>query len=265
MKDPIEILACLLAAEEHPHLRENADFPAAEKALQESPELRARLEESKTFFAAHPVLTRIGGLPAESRNRIEETLRQEMRAGKQTVPGPWGIRKNFAWAAMLALLLAGMSVISSNIIEKQNRLEKARLAEIRNLNPREAFHRFAGKLVDRRLPLQYRENSNTQLVSWLENHGAEPFRTPAGLVNKDTMGCAYLDGPNGKVSLICFKTEKGTVHLFVTSVENLDLKVETPPRKALVNDRQALEWNDRQNAYLLITHDKGQELPEVFL
>ncbi len=267
MKDDIEIIAKLLSAEEHPHLRDEPDFAEAEKILSASPELQSKYAESKTFYKAHPVLTHIEGMPADCRERIEQVLRkaQEKKPeGKMVELTPWGIRKNFAWAAVLALLLAGMSVLSTNIIDQKNRKE-ARLAAIQDESPSDAFYHYAGELADGRLPLQYRENGSTQLVSWLEGQGAQPFSAPPKLLGEDTMGCAYLDGPNGKVSVICFNSDEGTVHLFVTTSASVKLKGVASPEKALVNERKAIKWHDEENAYLLIAHDKEQNLPEVFL
>jgi hypothetical protein len=264
MKDSTHILAWLLAAEEHPHLQETPEYQAAFRALQASDDLQARFEESKLFLARHPVLTRIEGLPAESRARIEAVLKTRMKKlpeGKLVTLNPWSVRKHFAWAAILVLLLAGMSVMSSYIIQHQD--HDTRIA--RHVPPQEAFYQFIGQLAERRMPLQVRDNDNTRLVSWLNEQGADAFVTPPGLSGKETMGCAYLDGPDGKIALICFKTENGIVHLFVTSSESLDLVGRSPGKPLLVNGRHAMEWHDEANAYLLLTHDKDQALPEVFL
>ncbi|MDF3129504.1 hypothetical protein P0Y35_09890 [Kiritimatiellaeota bacterium B1221] len=267
MKDSIDVIAKLLSAADHPHLRDEPDFVEAEKMLAASPELQRQYAESKTFFEAHPVLTQIEGMPEDCRQRIQQVLLKEQERqpeGKIVKLTPWGVRKNFAWAAVLALLLAGMSVLSTNIIDQKNR-KQAHLAALENKSPAEAFYQYAGELADGRLPLQYRENGSAQLVSWLEDQGARPFTAPSELLTKDTMGCAYLDGPNGKVSLICFHSDQGTMHLFVTAAESVELEGVDAPKKAMVNDRQAVKWHDEKNAYLLIAHDKEQALPEVFL
>ena len=267
MKDPIEILAHLLAAEEHPHLREEEAFQQAEQALKSSPDLQAKFAESKAFVNAHPVLVEVKGLPVDSRERIEAVLRKALKAlpeGKVVSLSPWTVRKNFAWAAILALLLAGMSVISSTIIHQQDRKEKS-VTEARKYPPADAFYDYAGQLAEGRMPLQHRQNGSTHLISWLEDQGASSFQPPSALLQKETMGCAYLDGPNGKVSLICFNTDTGTVHLFVTSAQSLHLEGKTTPQRSMVNERQALKWHDEENAYLLMSHDKDQDLPEVFL
>lgn len=264
MNDSTYILAWLLASEEHPHLQETPEYQAALKAVRASDDLQARLEESKRFLTSYPVLTRIEGLPAESRARIEEAIKTQMKKlpeGKIVALSPWSVRKHFAWAAILVLLLAGMSVMSSYIIQQQD--HDTQIA--RSVPPLDAFRQFTGQLAERRMPLQVRDTDNTRLVSWLNEQGAGSFVTPQGLIDKETMGCAYLDGPDGKIALICFKTENGVVHLFVTSSESLDLVGRSPKKPLMVNGRQAMEWHDEANAYLLLSHDKDQALPEVFL
>ncbi|MGA0333401.1 MAG: hypothetical protein ACO3NW_05550, partial [Kiritimatiellia bacterium] len=191
MKDPNDILAHLLAAEDHPHLKEESVYIEAEAALEADPALRQRFVESKAFFQQHPVITRLEGLPQESRERLEQVLRTELRKmpeGKVVTLSPWGIRKNFAWAAVLALLLAGMSVISSQVIRQQDRREK-RLAAAREYPPQQLFYQYAAQLAEGRMPLQHRENGSTRLISWLENQGAGAISAPSSLLEKETMGC----------------------------------------------------------------------------
>jgi len=115
------------------------------------------------------------------------------------------------------------------------------------------------------MPLQHRDSQSNQLVSWLGEQGAPSFVAPKPLMEKETMGCAYLEGPDGKVSLICFDTDKGVVHLFVTPSETLLLQGRSDPRSMILKGRNALKWHDEENAYLLIGHEEDQELPEVFL
>lgn len=264
MKDSTHILAWLLAAEEHPHLKETPEYLEVAGALQESESLQTRLSESRRFLAAHPVLTRIEGLPSDSRARIEAVLRAQMKKmpeGKVVALSPWSVRRHFAWAAVLVLLLAGMSVLSTYIIQQQE--NPALIA--RSVPPLEAFYQYTGQLAERRLPLQVRESNHSQLVAWLNDQGAGRIETPPALSAKETLGCAYLDGPDGKIALICFKTENGVVHLFVTSAESLELRGRSPRQGLTVNGRQAQVWHDEVNAYLLMTHDIDQALPEVFL
>lgn len=267
MNDTTHILAILLAAEEHPHLREEPNFQEASDAVSASPDLQIKFAESKAFLQAHPVLTQIEGLPEESRARIEDVLKAEMAKnpqGKVIFMNPWGVRKHFAWAAALVLLLAGMAMISSTIIRQQD--QRGQLLADAELPPAEAFYQFVGNMAGRnRMPLQHRNSQSNQLVSWLGEQGAPSFVAPKPLLEKETMGCAYLEGPDGKISLICFDTDKGVVHLFITPSETLLLEGRSDPRSMILNGRNALKWHDEENAYLLIGHEENQELPEVFL
>ncbi|WFB36906.1 hypothetical protein P3T73_03910 [Kiritimatiellota bacterium B12222] len=265
--DSIDILAQLLAAEEHSHLKDREGYSELTRALEDSVELQAEFTEAKAFLEKYPVLTQIAGLPQESRERIEKVLRAEMAKqpeGKVIQVNSWGMRKQFAWAAVLALLLAGISVISSTIIQNNDRVVQEVYAKA-TPTPHELFLEYAGQLAEGPMPLENRARSTTQLVSWLADRGAGPIEMPSSLAERDGMGCAYLDGPQGKVSLICFNTENGMVHLFVSDAEALQMSGTKAPQKMMVNDREAMEWHDEANAYLLITHEKDQKLPEVFL
>jgi hypothetical protein len=115
------------------------------------------------------------------------------------------------------------------------------------------------------MPLEHRNSQSAQLVSWLGEKGAPSFVAPKPLMEKATMGCAYLQGPDGKISLICFDTDNGVVHLFVTPSETLLLEGRSAPESMILNNRNAVKWHDEENAYLLMGHDEDQELPAVFL
>ena len=71
MKDSHDILAVLLAADDHPHLREEATYREAKALLDESAELQRDYEEARTFFDKHPVLVGIRPMPEDVRDRIQ--------------------------------------------------------------------------------------------------------------------------------------------------------------------------------------------------
>jgi hypothetical protein len=267
MKDSTHILAILLAGEEHPQLREEADFQAASDAVAASSELQKKFAESKAFLDAHHVLIQIEGLPEECRARIAQMLKTEMAKnpqGKIIATNPWALSKYFAWAAALVFLLAGIAMISSNIMRQQDQAGQE-IADA-ELTPEAAFLQFVGTMAGQgRAPLQHRNSQSTQLVYWLGEQGAPSFSAPQPLMAKATMGCAYLEGPDGKISLICFDTDSGVIHLFVTPSKTLQLEGRSSPKAMILNDRNALKWHDEKNAYLLIGHEENQQLPEVFL
>lgn len=250
-------------------MREETEYKEAARLLAESNDLQAEFAEIKAFIADHPVLTCLEGLPDESRDRIESVLRAEMNKNStEKLPQltPWEVRKQFAWAAILVFLLGAMAVISSFIIRQQEELDYQEYLAEAGQPPADKFYQFAGDMAGRgRMPLENRDSDSRQLVGWLADRGAEPFSAPLTLMEKETMGCAYIDGPHGKISLLCFDTEKGTVHLFVTSSKDLQLDGVSAPKATVVNDRNALKWHDEENAYFLIHHEKDRDLPEVFL
>jgi hypothetical protein len=266
MNDRHNILAHLLVAEEHPHLQEEPAFLEARNALEASEELQAKFIEYKAFVARHPALVDVGGMPAETRERIAKVIAQHAPAsakGKGIELRTWEIRKQFAWAAILVLLLAGMSVISSQIIQKQDHQE--RQLTLRSMPPQDAFREYVGRTVEGRLPLQHRNPQSAQLVSWLQEQGAVHYEPPMALLDMKGVGCGMMEGPAGKVSVICFDTEQGVAHLFVTCAKSLTLDKSNPPKRLILHHREALQWNDEENAYLFIAHEPEQPLPEVFL
>lgn len=266
MNDLHNLLAHLLVAEEHPHLREEPAFVEARIALEASEELQAKFSDYKAFVARHPTLVDVGGMPTETRERIAKVIAQHAPAstkGKRIELSPWEVRKQFAWAAILVLLLAGMSVISSNIIQQKDQQER-RMA-LNSMPPQDAFREYVGRMVQSRLPLQHRDAQSTQLVSWLREQGAVHYEPPTSLLELKGLGCGVMEGPAGKVSVICFDTEQGVAHLFVTCAKSLTLDKSSPPKRLKLHHREALQWNDEENAYLFIAHDPEQPLPEIFL
>lgn len=266
MKDSHNLLAHLLVAEEHPHLREEPAFVEARNALEASGELQAELAAYKAFVRKHPALVEIGGMPAETRGRIAKKLAEpssQRKGGPPVRLSPWEVRTQFAWAAILVLLLAGMSVLSSQIIRQQEQQE--RQVALNSMPPQDAFRAYVGRMVENRLPLQHRNSQSTQLVSWLREQGAVHYEPPASLLEMKGVGCGVVEGPSGKISVICFDTEQGVAHLFVTCAKSLNLEKSSPFRRLKLHHREAMQWNDEENAYLFIAHDREQPLPPVFL
>jgi hypothetical protein len=266
MKDLYDILAVLLAADEHPHMKDEPAYQEAKAKLDASDEVQTAYEEARMFFEKHPVLVGIGPMPVDVRKRIGKTLEKHASVVSPRVKmnlSPWTIRTQFAWAAALVLLLAGMAVVSSRVANRQVRQKQMMAYQAQP--PADAFRSFAGSLVSATLPLQEMDTDTTQLVSWLESRGSPPLQIPNALAGKEGIGCAYLDGPDGKISLVCLKVENQILHLFITDAASLELSGSTPPRQLLIHDRKALQWNDAQNAFLLMTHEPGEELPEMFL
>ena len=205
-------------------------------------------------------------MPADVRDRIARALQEarlERKPAGRVLTGPWQIRRHFAWAAVLVLLLAGMAVMSSRILLERD-LRERELA-LRNLPPEDAFRSVIGRMVERRVPLQERSREATQLVSWLGDQGVDHIRTPEALLEIPAIGCSHFDGPNGKIGVVCFDADGDVVHLFIACARSMGIEESSPPREFSLHGRPALQWNDQENVYLMIPHDLDTDLPEVFL
>jgi len=264
--DACNLIARLLAADNHPQLKEEPAYIEAKEKVEASEELTKLYEENKRFFERHPVLVDVEGLPDDARKRIEAALKKPVRTYAKTqspIPGPWEVRRQFAWAAVLVLLLAGMSVISSHIIQRENQTRQT-LAQA-GLAPADAFRQFVGHYVENPQPHSHVSDDTIQLVSWLNDHGAGVRPPPESLMRLDGRGCGIMEGPKGRVSVICFDSETGKVHLFMACAKSLSLDKQPEPEQIQLHNREAMQWNDGENVYLLISSETGQPLPEIFL
>jgi hypothetical protein len=266
MSSPTDILAHCLAAEQHPHLKEDPEFQQALQAVQASPDLQRQLREAGDFFHRHPVLLDTSGMPKDVRKRIAHVLAAEPAITSdlaEPVLGPWEIRRNFAWAACLVLLLAGMAMMSSRILEYK--VERTYAHTLRQMPPQDAFRTEIGRMVDQGMSLQQREADMTRLVSWLGDHGVGEIHPPARLMEMPSVGCATFEAPFGKISVVCFSYQNGVMHLFVADAEEMGLDAAVIPRRFQLRGRPVLEWSDQENLYLLIPQEPDANLPELFL
>jgi hypothetical protein len=261
MNDPLDTLARLLAAEDHPHLADDPEVAASRRDLEASPELQAALDEARAFSLRHPRLIDLGGMPPDTRARISAVLREHCPPQKKVVPlHPWSVRRQFAWAAALVLLLAGMSVISSKIIQNQEGP-----APIIASSPVDVFHAFVAQNIRNGTLPQHQGAEMNQLVSWVQAQGSGTFSLPPSLLNTSGIGCSKLRGPGGDVFLLCFKTDTQTLHLFSTCAKRLEMPPSARPSRFRIEGRETREWSDGNNVYLLITHDPGTTMPEMML
>lgn len=261
MNQSLDTLARLLAAEEHPHLAEEEGFAECRRELETSPDLQAALAEARAFTERHPRLVDLGGMPADTRDRIKAVLEESFPPRPKVVHlHPWSVRKQFAWAAALVLLLAGMSVISSTIIQNQQAPDPI-IAD----SPVDAFHAFVAKSVRSGTMPQHQEAEMNQLVSWVQDQGSHSYTLPETLLQKSGIGCSKLRGPGGDVFLLCFKADTQTMHLFSTCAKRLKIPATASPSQFRIEGRETREWSDGNNVYLLITNDPGTAMPEVML
>lgn len=266
MKHTYDTLAFCLAAKNHPHLLDEPEFQQAQAEVDASPELQQQLQEAQDFLEKHPVLISTSEMPSDVRARISSVLEaQETKQAPagEAVLGPWEVRRNFAWAVCLVLLLAGMAVLSSTILESQvDRKYQVTLAE---MPPQDAFRMEIGRLVDHGLQLQRRSSDPHQLVSWLGDQGLPDIQAPETLMSMPSMGCAKFETPFGNIAVVCFNTDGQVIHMFIADASEMGLQDPIDPRKFQLRGRPVKEWSDNENLYLLVPQEKDSELPEIFL
>lgn len=282
--NPGEHLAWLLAAEDHPHLKKEEGYLEAKAQLDHSPEMQTHFHEALAFTQKHPALFAFNTMPHDVRLRIAEKLQQAaselanpQSLGPQALrphtsrkpavtPSPWTYRQQFAWAAVLALFLAGLSVISSKVIEQQSSYASSpQLA--RTPPPQQglpAFHRFVQASLQESPQIQHQASETVQLVSWLADHEGFAPPLPEAITRSKGMGCSVLESPQGKISMICVDVNGQMLKLFIACSKQLG----TQPieARALKIDRhEALEWIDEDNTFLLIQSLPDVPMPEIML
>ncbi len=276
MKHTQDHLAWLLAAAEHPHLKQDKGCQEALSLLETSPELSEQYEEALVFTQKYPELFAFNTLPPDARERIAKALalaapaEPTLRASSNPVEtvSPWSYRQQFAWAAVLALFLAGLSVLSSRIIEQQspyapsNRVNPPRLAG--EADPLPEFHRFVRHSLEDSPQFQHQTHDTVQLVSWLNDHNGFAPPLPEAIVQAPGMGCAILESPHGNISMICVDVNGQKLKLFIACAKAL----RTPPRpkEALrIDGHEGLEWSNEDNVFLLIQSEPDLPMPEIML
>lgn len=265
MKATHDILAVLLAADDYPPLLEEETYREAKARLDASPDLRKEYEEARTFNQRHPALVDVGDMPDATRERIAKELERHsslLSRGVHVDLSPWTVRAQFAWAAVLVLLLAGMAVLTSQLANRH--AGQRRMAQYRNQPPEDAFRSFVGQ-VAQSPSLQKFDSNNRELVSWLETQTSSSLNVPEKFRDQEGIGCAYLNGPNGTVSLLCMNIEDQTVHLFMANASDMGLTSPHAPERMTIHSRDALQWNDEEHVYMLMTHYADEKLPEMFL
>lgn len=265
-----EYLSWLLAAEEHPYLKNNDEYRQAVAVLETSPALREKFADAKAFNQAHPDLFGFGTLPEDAKRRIARTLQSSAPPPRLPLssksPPPWSFRQQFAWAAVLALLLAGVSVMSSKIIEKQQTSPHARLAGPPRIDTggRPQFYEFVSRSLNQPAGLQYHGEDTRQLVSWLEEQDGFAPALPDAIARARGNGCAVLEGPHGKISMLCVDMDGQTLRLFITCSRALQTP-EHPARPLRIDNHDALEWSNGDNLFLLIQSQPEAPMPEIML
>jgi hypothetical protein len=105
--------------------------------------------------------------------------------------------------------------------------------------------------------LDYADPDPTHVRAWLARAGggSAGVEIPAGMNALATRGCRILSWNNQRVTLICFRKNEDTVHLFVVPREALrDPPSGTSPRLEAVNGWTTAAWARGDQVYLLSAH-----------
>ena len=114
------------------------------------------------------------------------------------------------------------------------------------------------------------KNSNdaATLVSYLDTQGApHPKMTdlPKYLNGAPTMGCLQTSFYGESISMICFYTEKGMVHLYTADPVALDAEMRTQmPFYHSDRNRNYRVWEDEGRLFMLANEGKKEVLRDVF-
>lgn len=285
MKTHDEHLAWLLAAELHPHLKSDPAYAEAEGALRESEDLQAAFEEMRDFDRLHPFLIGFDRMPDDVRERLQTALSRQNAPAREAIPfesspadppkkawdtqqtlgqlSPLSYRKQFAWAAVLALFLAMVSVLSSNLLEmNQPRRPVAQTPARQNFL--DEFHQFVSLTANEGVALDHRAESTTEIISWLAEQQAQVPVLPEILREAAGNGCAVREGPRGKISIVCVNMQGQRMQLYIGCARALR-SVPKSPEQIVLDGRSAIEWVDENNAYLLLGTDPDAHLPEMLL
>lgn len=267
MNDRLDILAWLLAAEEHPQLKQEVKYLHAEEALHASEDLQMAFEEAKAFSEKHPRLIGFDALPGDARLRIAYHLKQAQKEARPVVLHPWSVRRQFAWAAVLVLFLGGLSMLSTTLVEKAYPPPPpvvARGPEAPPARRMDEFYRFVSHVVQEGAPIQHQGHQIPELVDWLrQNDGFGP-ELPQALLAQRGMGCSVIQGPHGKVSLVCVDVNGQRMNLFIGCARSLR-REPAEPRRIVLENREVLEWVDEYNTYILVNEDPNGSMPEFLL
>lgn len=276
MKLSDESLAWLLAAEEHPHLKNEDGYLAAKQHLENPPELSGRFEEAKHFAQMHPLLFGFEPMPGDVRDRIARAIEaaaprnaSAARLRQTTVsPSAWSTRQQLAWAAVLILFLGALSVFSSKLIEQRSpyaRTYPAGTIQLADASaPLPDFHRFVKHSLTSATPFQHQSRETVQLIQWLEENEGFSARIPEAITQAPGMGCALLESPHGKVSMICVDIEGQKLKLYIAC--SRALQVEPRPAVPLnLDGHEALEWSNEKHLFLLIQSRPETPMPEMML
>lgn len=261
---PNESLAWLLAADQHPEVKNETGYAEALNAMEADETLRRRLEEAQAFDKEYDTLVSTATLPEDARHRILAVIEKAERDQIQskTIAFPW--QQQLAKAAIAILLVGGAFFAGSKIMERGVLQTQNTLATFQH--DVEGFQKLGAFMADGNINLQHRNSDFDNVSTWLAEQKGVTIDAPRTISSSTSMGCQIIDWNGSKVSVVCVKLEGNVAHLFVTDLETFQGHC---PEKFLgrrtVDGRESQTWVKDGKAYFLVTHDEGEPLPEIAL
>ncbi|MCC5790764.1 MAG: hypothetical protein JJT75_14125 [Opitutales bacterium] len=185
---------------------EDASDPLFQEALEHcrrDPEMQKWLEQERLFDREMTqALTEVRA-PADGLQSILATL--PMDKSESSTGSPF--TRAITWGAGLAAIAA--AIIFAVVLGTQYPSPE--------ITPIQQATFSMPQLVEKSVPLDFRSRDATEMIQWLQRHGAPvPKDIPTALLSRQAAGCRIFQDENGhKISLLCFEHEGKPVHLFV--------------------------------------------------
>lgn len=213
---------------------QDASDPAFAEALEQArldPELGRWFDEERALDAVLTSKLRAIPIPAQ--------LKPLIRTGGSVV-APRQFRTRRA-VLMVAALAAGLAVlVTSWRLSAPGGFDSYRL-------------HVATMIEENTYALNYSNPKLASVRDWLKEHqGQADFQQLASLSDRPTFGCQVFTWKGRPVTLVCFQSSQGIVHLFVTSAAGLaDAPAEGAPEIASVANQQVASWTKGGKIYVL--------------
>ncbi len=265
-----EALALLLAARHDPELRDREDVAHARQLVEANPELKAEYQAEVQAYKDHgALLTRYARLPAAARDRIRTALRADAGSGHSAPAGddtaevkviPLPRRWAPKLAAAAAILLLGVG--GGLWLSRESARAPAGAAAQQPASLHE-FETYAAHIVARGVDLQIRSRSLEDIRGWLAEQDPETVvhDDVEALAGLPTVGCTLYEWGGEPVTMVCFETaDHEIVHLFSVSREAISEVGRTGLPRTIAK-HETLAWVEGDRAYVMVSHEAGQELP----
>lgn len=261
--DPQDAVAILLAARDEPAIKGLSEYQKAEAWVERDSELRAQVEAEAAYYAEHGDLlagVRLAGAARESmKMQVEAALASRDWAHRGS--GIWPMRHPvLAMAAAVMVMAAGVWMYA-------NGTTGGATPGLVYRGDLDAFEEYAAGIVAAGIQLDHRDERPAALMQWFERErGMHIEGLSPGLMALKSMGCKVFDWNGAQVALMCLETSDSQMaHLFITRRENLDLSSAVSQLGCnSCSDREVFSWLDRDLAFVMVAHKKGQRLDSPF-